>query len=315
MELSDIASQSTPRLPPRVLPGDRVGVAALSGVVHPGRLEAGVQALTDLGFEVVRAPNLDACCEIFAGTDDERLAGFHQLADDPSLKAIFFARGGHGVLRILPGIDWELLARHPRVYIGYSDLTPFLLHVVSRLGLVAFHGPMVAADLARGLTDVEQSSFLGALAGDFPVTLDVRLSEGSADSEREGLLLGGCLALLNDTLGTPWATDFNDAILFVEELDEPFYRFDRMLTHLLLSDNLARIQGMVSGHLIGVDDTEKTQRHGTPRSLERLGELAAVAKAPFAWGLEAGHDTPNLTLPLGIRARLVPRDGHLVLGC
>lgn len=321
MELSDIAFRSPsparptsvaqPALPPPVLPGDRVGVAALSGTIRPERLNAGLAALEGLGFEVVRAQNLLSCCEIFAGTDEERLAGFHELAADPSLKAIFFARGGHGVLRILPDIDWDLLASHPRAYMGYSDLTPFLLHVVERLGLVAFHGPMVAADLARGQTEAEMQSFLDALAGRYPVSMEVEPGPGPT---REGPLLGGCLSLLNDTLGTPWANNFSNAILFVEEIDEPFYRFDRMLTHLRLSDNLAGIQGLVSGYLIGVDGADITERHGTERSRARLGELAALAEAPYVWGLEAGHIGPNLTLPLGIHARLEPQHGRLVLG-
>lgn len=301
----------TPSLPPPLAPGDRVGVAALSGAVRPERLEAGIAALEDLGYEVVRASNLDSCCEIFAGSDEERLGAFHELAADPEVRAIVFARGGHGVLRILPGLDWELLAGCPRAYVGYSDLTPFLLQVVRRLGTIAFHGPMVAADFARGLDDEERRSFEDGLAGRFPRTLEVEPGPGPS---REGVLLGGCLSLLNDTLGTPWACDFDAAIAFVEELEEPYYRFDRMLTHLRLSGSLAKIRGLVSGHLSSVDGAGETERHGTPRSQERLRELAARADAPYAWGLEAGHDRPNLTLPLGIWSRLEPEHGRLILG-
>ena len=103
----------TPRLPPPVRPGARIGVAALSGPVDADRLDAGLAALLALGFEVVAARNLRRRHDLFAGTDRERLAGFHELASDPSLAAIFFARGGHGLLRVLPEIDWALLARHP----------------------------------------------------------------------------------------------------------------------------------------------------------------------------------------------------------
>jgi len=112
--------------PPAVRPGDRVGVAALSSHVDPRRLEQGVAVLRELGFEPVLAGNLDRVDGLFAGSDAERLAAFHELAADESLRAIFFARGGHGLLRVLPRIDWPLLARFPRAYIGYSDLTPFL---------------------------------------------------------------------------------------------------------------------------------------------------------------------------------------------
>ncbi|HEX6864125.1 MAG TPA: LD-carboxypeptidase, partial [Thermoanaerobaculia bacterium] len=131
-------------LPPPAGPGDRVGVAALSGPVDPAKLEAGISALRGLGFEPVLADNLLSRQGFLAGTDAERLAAFHRLVADPSLTAIFFSRGGYGLMRLLPALDWDLLARHPRAYVGYSDLTPFLLGLVERLGLVSFHGPLVA---------------------------------------------------------------------------------------------------------------------------------------------------------------------------
>lgn len=298
-------------LPPPLAPGARVGVAALSGPVDPERLAAGLRAVAGLGFEPVEAANLRSCRDLFAGDDAERLDAFHELAADPDLDAVFFARGGHGVLRVLPEIDWNLLGRRPRAYVGYSDLTPLLLQVVERLGLVAFHGPMVAADLARGLEDGERRSLVDALAGRFPRTLAV---EPGVGPPCEGPLLGGCLSLLNDTLGTPWACDLRGALAFVEETDEPLYRFDRMLTHLRLSDSLAGIRGMVSGHLNGVDGAAEAERHGTPRCRGLLRDLARSVGASYAWGLDAGHSRPNLTLPLGMWARLEPERGRLVLG-
>ncbi len=175
-------------LPPPAGPGDRVGVAALSGPVDPGRLEAGLEALRRLGFEPVLADNLLMRHGLFAGSDADRLAAFHRLAADRDLPVILFARGGHGVLRILPGVDWGLLARRPRAYMGFSDLTPFLLAVVRRLGLVAFHGPMVAADLARGLSPEDEASFLAALAGGYPAELPFTavLRPGSAQGPLSG---------------------------------------------------------------------------------------------------------------------------------
>ncbi len=177
-------------LPPPAGPGDRVGVAALSGPVDPGRLAEGVEALKRLGFEPVLADNLLQRHGLFAGSDAERLAGFHRLAADPDLPVILFARGGHGVLRILPDLDWDLLARRPRAYMGFSDLTPFLLAVVHRLGLVAFHGPMVAADLARGLSAEDEASFLAALAGRPLAALPVTVLRPG----RQGMPGGRCWA-------------------------------------------------------------------------------------------------------------------------
>lgn len=299
---------TTAVLPPPVTPGDRVGVAALSGPVDPEKLERGLAALERLGFEPVPAANLGWRHGLFAGPDEERLAAFHALAADPSVRAIVFARGGHGVLRVLPRIDWDLLARHPRAYVGYSDLTPFLLAVVRRLGLVAFHGPMVAADLARGLDAREERSLLDALAGRldgarYPVAGWLR--RGPA----EGVLLGGCLSLLAAVQGTAWAPDLAGAILFWEDVDEPLYRLDRMLTHLGLSDTLPAIRGMVIGDCSPTDASGPEEAAGAAR----LAEALAPWGWPVAHGLEVGHCAPNLTLPLGVPVRLDPDAGALVL--
>lgn len=254
-------------LPPPVRPGDRVGVAALSGPVDPDRLERGLAALAGLGFEPVPAANLGEREGLFAGGDRRRLDAFHELAADPSLKAIVFARGGHGVTRLLPAIDWDLLAAHPRAYVGYSDLTPFLLAVPARLGLVAFHGPMVAADLARGLSGEESASLLAALAGDYPRAYPLAGVRGGAPGDADGAtegaepagpLLGGCLSLLTALIGTPYQPDLAGSVLFWEDVAEPLYRLDRMLTHLRLSDSLTGIRAMVVGHAEPADARGET---------------------------------------------------------
>ncbi len=292
--------------PPPVRPGDRVGVAALSGPVDAERLARGLAALEELGFEPVPAANLGSRSGLFAGSDAERLDAFHRLAADPSIRAVIFARGGYGVTRLLPGIDWELLARHPRAYVGYSDLTPFLLAVVFRLGWVAFHGPMVAADLARGLSEREERSLLGALAGEVAPEL-LPAATWLRRGEAQGPLLGGCLSLLVSLLGTPWAPRLEGSILFWEEVGEPIYRLDRMLTHLRLSGSLAAIGGMAVGHCRPVGEGAE----GAPLRPDQLAEVVAGFAWPVAVGLEAGHEAPNLTLPLGATARLDSEAGGL----
>ncbi|HEX9944346.1 MAG TPA: LD-carboxypeptidase, partial [Thermoanaerobaculia bacterium] len=263
------------------------------------------------GFEPVLADNVRSHDGFFAGRDAERLDAFHRLAADPDLAAIFFVRGGYGLLRVLPGIDWDLLRRRPRAYVGYSDLTPFLLAVVRRLGLVSFHGPMVAAELARGLAPAEEESLLGALAGRYPAAQPFAgwLREPE-DGEARGPLLGGCLSLLTSMLGTPFAPDLEGALVFWEDLNEPPYRVDRMLTHLGLSGNLANIAGMIVGHLGGYQDPDGS----LPDWPALVGASVAGFSWPLAWGLETGHLAPNLTLPLGMPARLDGGSGRLVLG-
>ena len=298
-------------LPPPVRPGARVGVAALSGPAEPARIERGLEALAGLGFEPVPAANVRHRDGLYAGGDAERLEAFHALVADPSLEAVFFIRGGYGLMRLLPHLDWDLLARHPRAYVGYSDLTPFLLEVNRRLGLVAFHGPMVAADLARGLDDDERDSLLGALAGEYPAELPVGMGEDTRFRDpAAGPLAGGCLSLLTSVLGTPWAPSLGGSLLFLEDVDEPLYRLDRMLTHLRLSGTLAGVSAMIFGHL-GCLDAPERDTLVCPRALrEGLADL----DLPIAWGVPAGHAAPNHTLPLGLASRLEPGRGRLLLG-
>lgn len=290
-------------------------MAALSGPVDRERLDRGLAALEALGFEPVLAANLDLRTDdgLHAGSDAERLQAFHDLAADPDLPALVFARGGHGVLRLLPKIDWDLLARRPRAYVGYSDLTPFLLEVVRRLGWVTFHGPMVAADLARGLSTEEEGSFLEALAGRYP--REIPLAGGRGETV-EGPLLGGCLSMLVSTLGTDFSPDLSGAILFVEDVDEPHYRLDRMLTQLRLSNKLKSLQGMLVGHLTGESGAELAA--DLPRWLDQAvtvgGPRVPAPIRSLGWGLPAGHEAPNRTLPLGSAARLDPRRARLEVG-
>jgi len=310
--------------PPPVRPGDRVGVAALSSAIDPPALARGLAVLRDLGYDPVPASNLASRHGILAGTDDERVAAFHDLVADDSLAAVVFARGGHGLLRILPRIDWDIIARRPRAWVGYSDVTPFLLQVVHRCNLVTFHGPMVGSELSRGLEPAEAASFRAALTHDSPLRYPVRsLREGNA----EGPILGGCLSLLTAVLGTPYATPFDDALLFLEDVNEPLHRVDRMLTHLRLSGTLTGVRGVIAGHFgegweqairdirsAGAETGDGESGPAAARFDESwLAETLLSLPGPIATGLPCGHGTPNLTLPLGAHGVLDASRGELLV--
>lgn len=294
--------------PPALGPGARVGVAALSGPVVPAVCAAGLAGLRALGLEPVPAANLEFEHGLFAGSDRERLEGLHRLAEDPSLDAIFFTRGGHGVLRLLPELDWDLLASRPRWFVGYSDVTPVLMHVVHRLGWVALHGPMVAVEAARGLEAQETTSLMNALAGGGRAELPLAGFQGDWAGV-EGPLVGGCLSLLTATLGTPWAIDARGSVLFLEDVNEPFYRVDRMLHQMRLAGVLKEVRGIVLAQF-----TQEGAGNGSNRDLRAAVAEAAGTRVPIAWGCSSGHCRPNLTLPLGARARVDELGSKLVVG-
>src|SRR5688572_23736085 len=302
------------RKPPPLAPGDVVGVAALSSAADPRLLDAGLEQLESLGYRVRPARNLRSDWVGFAGTDEERLAGFHELVAAPEVKAILFARGGHGLLRVMPGIDWDLLARHPKAYVGYSDLVPLLMLIVTRLGLVAFHGPMVMSDLGTPLDAAERDSLVDALSGRLARSLPCDCDPAApAAGAVQGRLLGGCLAMLVATLATPWFPRLDGSLLFLEDVNEPLYRLDRMLTQLQLSGKLRRVKGMILGHLAA--EAGVAEADGDPELWRRLQErsLEGAARRIVAWNLPGGHGRPNLTLPLGAMARLDPKAGALII--
>ena len=306
MTLRSKGTQRGAARPPAVRPGDRIGIAALSGPIDAERLSGGVEALEDLGFEVVLASNLRSGAtregrSLFAGSDRQRLAAFHELAADDRVAGIVFARGGYGVTRLLGRIDWPLLASRPRPCVGYSDLTPLLLGLVSRTGTVAYHGPMVV-DFARGLRPEERTSFLEALAGNpgpaWQLEPVVGVSAGRPEVV-EGRLLGGCLTMLAATTGTGFLPDLRDSVLLLEDIDEPEYRIDRLLTQLRTSRQSAGVRAVVAGHFTNCD------------ARDSLIDFAEELGVPLLVGLPAGHEAPNHTLPLGAPVRLDPEVGTL----
>ena len=285
------------RLPRPVGPGSRLGIAALSGPVDSERLDAGVECLRSLGFEPVLAPNLLSRHDLFAGTDIERLEGFHQLLRSQEIEGVVFARGGHGLLRLLPKVDWDLIGRRSLPLVGYSDVTPLLNHVVDRCNLVTFHGPMVATDLCDQPLSSELDCLVEMLEGKVEREFEISVEPGPS---RQGTLRGGCLSMIAATAGTPFASSFSRSLVVLEDVGEPIYRWDRMLTHLHLSGTLEGAQGLLFGHHHGGSGLDEETW------LAWLERISSEFEPTVGHGLLFGHGRPNLTLPLGVEAILAP---------
>lgn len=278
-----------------------MGVCAPSGVVAAEPLARGVAALEELGLRVRVPEGLVGARDLFmAGSVTRRLDELHALYDDPAVTAIVCARGGAGVLQLLPHLDVRRLLAQPKILVGYSDVTP--LHaLLNQHGQVTFHGPMVARDFAEGL--VEHDSFRAAVMGEgAPLALAGEPLAALHAGVGEGVLLGGCLSLLAALCGTPWALRPSaDALLFLEDWDEPPYRIERLLWQLRRTGLFERARGVVFGELRGCfpgADVPYRLEDVLRRALEGLD-------VPVAVGLPSGHTTrPNVTLPFGVRARL-----------
>jgi len=284
----------------RVRRGDLVAVAAPSSAVEPERLQAGVSTLERLGFRVRVPEGILARTAFTAGDAPRRQAELEQLFRDAEVRAVFGARGGGGTIELLPRLDDpSVFLSDPKPLVGYSDLT-FLHLLLQRLGLVTFHGPMVA----RGLDGAfDEDSLLAALTGE---GAPFSVPEGSLrplhSGEGQGTLLGGCLSILAAASGTPWAMPaIGPTILLLEDLDEAPFQVHRALCQLRLSGAFDGLRGVVFGQMPGCCYPEDPG----PLELAILRALEGLA-IPIAFGMPSGHTvSPGLTLPLGVPASLV----------
>lgn len=295
--------------PRRLNVGDRVGVVAPAGVVDPVRLEDGARALEGLGFRVSLAEGLTTRRGYLAGDDARRLAELQAMLATAEVRALFCARGGYGSQRIVPSIDWQAFAAAPKPIVGYSDVTA-LLTAATRAGTTAFHGPMVAGDFARGLSERARRHLVSTLS-DPSYRWQLEVPTAIRPGRATGRLVGGCLSVLASALGTPWAVDTDGAVLFLEDVHELPYRIDRLLTHLRQAGRLDRVAGVVFGTMAGC------RPHDGLEALDVVRELFAEAPYPVGFGLPAGHtttpsDVDNLVLPLGVEVALDTDRGSLV---
>jgi muramoyltetrapeptide carboxypeptidase len=304
--------------PPRLGPGSRVALIAPAGpLLERDDLTRGEELCRALGFEPVLAPHAGQRYGYLAGSDEDRLADLNAAIREPRIDAIWCLRGGYGMTRILPGVDFSAIARRPKAVIGYSDITALINAIAVRSDVVAFHGPMSRSSLTpfsrwhfdRVLSNLSEAGRLGRIAqpADVLVPRDnriVTLQPGVA----EGHLVGGNLTLLQALIGTPYLPDFDGAILFIEDVGEDLYSVDRMLAHLRMIGALGKLKGVVVGRFTemkrGTDD-------GALGFDEVLGTYLLPLKIPVAYGFPLGHIDDQWTLPIGITARLDASAGEV----
>jgi muramoyltetrapeptide carboxypeptidase len=277
-------------------------VCAPSGPVDPEALARGVAELRGLGFEVHVPEGVLEKTRFTAGSAARRAAELTSLFADPEIAGVVCARGGEGAFDLLPLLDAPVLAAARKPFLGYSDAT-FLHLLLQRESVVTLHGPMVARGLAGGPAGYERRSLLAGLTGAGPAyasepdeLLPIR------PGEAEGRLLGGCLSILSAACGTPWALRADeDALLFIEDVDEAPYRVHRLITQLREAGALARVRGVVLGDFLGCSPPLDAGYSLEEVVLDALGAW----RGPVALGLSSGHTRgSHVTLPLGTRARL-----------
>lgn len=281
--------------------GARLAIVSPASTPKRERVEAGCERLRTLGYEPVLFPHaLDRGPMYYAGSLDDRLRDLHAAFADPAVDGIVCARGGWGSAELLPFLDAGLIRENAKAFLGYSDQSSLQVWLRNEVGLVSFYAPMVAADFARS-EGVDLPSWDHALGNDQGWSLGAAeglrvLRAGTA----EGELHGGCLSILAEGLGTPYAMRPRGGVLFLEDIGVKPYQWDRMLLHLRYAGVLEQVQGIVFGDMalcVGPAEQGLLER----AILHALREFAG----PVAIGLRSGHvDGANVTLPLGVRVRL-----------
>lgn len=304
-------------LPRPLRPGDPVAVVAPAGRVNPHALDRGLALLREWGLEPVLGDAVYRAHGYLAGTDAERAADLNRFLRDPAVPAMICARGGYGSMRLLPHLDWEAARRHPKLLVGFSDITALHLALWREAGWRTLHGPMLEvheddgqmpAYNARGLhAALFGQAFPGPVP--WPSEPDAPRPATVVPGRARGRLLGGNLELVTRLLGTPWQPDLRGAVLLLEEVGEAPYRVDRMLVQLNLAGALAGVAGILFGH----SPTCEADPDGPPglSLLEVLQELLAPLGVPVLYGFPCGHSRYRATLPLGTMVELDATAGSL----
>ena len=292
---------------PRALsPTGRIAILAASSPSELPRINEAVKTLEAYGLNVTLAPNIAKYGRrpYLAGTDDERAETFNQFLNSDEFDAFFFARGGYGAMRILDRIDYDAIRNNPRPIIGFSDVTALHQAIAIHAGVASFHGPMVNLDFFNKLSAPIEQWFWSMLGGDAPLVHRFEPSQVVVEGEAEGILFGGCLSLTTALAGTAYDFWIGDGIWFFEDVDEPVYRIDRMLTHLRLSGRFDKIRGVIIG---------KLKDCGDDAALVDLLRETFGPSIPVVRDLPFGHQGDNLLMPIGAPVRLSTAEGTLTV--
>jgi muramoyltetrapeptide carboxypeptidase len=298
----------------------RISDDATIGIISPASCppdeeiyRQGVNYLKNLGYNVVESEHVLSKRGYLAGNDVDRVNDLNQMFYDPRINAIICSRGGYGAPRIIDQIDFEAIQQNPKIFIGYSDITSLNLAIWQKTGVVSFSGSMVAVEMGKGIDQFTENYFWKTLTSIEPIGIlpnpDNVPIKVFNHGKSEGRLLGGCLSLIDVLLGTPYCPEYNDAILFIEDIDEEPYRVDRYLAQLKLAGILNQVSGIVVGQFIDCEpkDPEKPSLELDEIFQDYFGPLNIPIITNFAYG----HGPIKHIIPIGVHAILDTDQGGL----
>lgn len=298
--------------PKRLTAGARIGIVNPAYWLEPERRQRAVGVFEELGYELVLGKSTGLMENQYAGTPEERASDIMTMFADPSIDAIVCGRGGYGGNRVLPLLDYDVIRENPKIFVGYSDITGYLSSISQQSGLVTFHGPMLST-YGEQTIQYNLDVFQQVLSGQ----RDVRIQSTEACPARtlkpgvaRGPLWGGNLMLVINRLGTPGQIDTTGAILFLEEIDEKLYAFDRMMMHLKLSGSLQHINGLVIGEMLEMSDSKVPFGKSID---EIILDVCGDLDFPIISNFPCGHGDYQATLPIAHEVELRAEDDPCIL--
>lgn len=280
--------------PLRLMPGDTLGIVAPAGPFDPKKFMKGKSVLESMGFRTFFDEGIFQKHGFFAGSDVQRADQVNRLFADPSVQAVFCARGGYGSMRILPFLDFKIIQNNPKIFVGFSDISVLLFVLHARCSLVTFHGPVVTT-LANA-AEQTIAALLRMMTSNKILELKPEKGIVIKPGVSSGVVVGGNLTTLCHLVGTPYTLYFNGKILFLEDRGEAPYRIDRMLTQMKLAGCFQGLKGLFLGSFEAcgkLDDIFRIVR-----------EVFKDIDIPILSGFEIGHARVNITIPMGLRATL-----------
>ncbi len=274
--------------------GDTIAIISPSGYVsYQEKFEKAVSYFENLGYNVKIFPNAKNRNDYLAGTDEERLFDLEAAFCDKEAKMIMTARGGYGAARIIDKIDYKVIKNNPKIFCGYSDITAFHSAIYKKTGLITFHAPFALADFgSENIDKYTEKSFWERICANNSEKIENAFTYTPInDGKIEGELVGGNLCVLTSILGSGFEPDFKNKILYIEDVNEPLYKIDRMLAQLRLNGVFKQIKGLLAG---GFSSDENGFE-------EKVIELLKEYDIPSGYGFSATHETPKATLPLNIK--------------
>ncbi|MBQ7578716.1 MAG: LD-carboxypeptidase [Synergistaceae bacterium] len=284
-------------------PGDCIGVLAPATCANLEDFADSIKLLESHGYRVKLAPSATSQYEIFAGTDRKRAEDINNFFADDEIKAIVCVKGGYGSARILGRLNYKMIAKHPKIFVGFSDITA--LHAVfnEKCNMSTFHGPMLVSFTNPNLdSKYTRENFFAGLTrttpiGEIPMPEGVKL-ETLAAGQAEGKIIGGNLTIIASLIGTPYEINGKGALLFIEEVGEKPYRIDRMMNQLWQNGLLKRVNGIILGEFKNCGNPEDSDF-----TVEQIFKhYALLSHKPVIKNVPAGHGNYNFFLPLGVHA-------------